>query len=638
MALVKTTRIAPGKGAEPRPRSAATAPKAVRPVRASGLAKDKLSERIGAATEQLAAGLAEASASAEELRRAMEQIAGGAEEAAGASQEQSAAMRTAAAALVAAREQADGARRRTEALQVLLAETSVQIGSSVRAIERNAQRQESSIEIIAELERRALDIADITRTVSRIADQTGLLALNAAIEAARAGDHGRGFAVVAEEVRALAEASDRSSQDVGGLAQSIQADVQTLAAAIRAAAQTAAGEARSGAVAVEALDSIRADMATLAESSHQTLTAALEAERAAAEGQRGAEQVASAAEQQSAAAAEAQAAVQQQTQSLEQGQLAAQRLAAVSEQLQSGRSGAALADEIAATAEELSASIQELSGAATQIMAAVTQISRGAALQASATEETAAAMAQIETTARQAKSSADVTGQRVAAIETALVSSRSAIEQLVTNVDAALADTRSLVGDIGRLEGVGRRIQKIVDEITLIVVQTSMLAVSGSVEAARAGASGRGFAVVSSDVRNLAREAAESVGKIKETVAGILDQIATLRRELDQLVVAGEVEVQNNRQTFAVMAQLDGDVAVLKTAGEAISRGAEEILVAVVQAAAGARQIASAAEEAGGAAEQASGASGEQARGAEDLAAAIEEIASLADELKRGND
>jgi methyl-accepting chemotaxis protein len=653
MPLVKTSKITPtaakstsvAKGALANKGALATdvaarsagAAKTPRTANGKGPQQDKVAERIAAATEELASGLSQASAAAEQLRRSMEQIAAGAEEAAGASQEQLGAIKNVTNNLMIARQEADNSRRRTEATQVVLAETATQISASVRAIEKNAERQVASGKIIAELERRAQDVGAITGTVSRISDQTNLLALNAAIEAARAGDHGRGFAVVAEEVRALAEVSDRSAMEVQGLAEEITVNVRGAVALVAAAASGAAAQAKTGSLVVEALTAVRADMAQLSEGSQDTLTASIEAERAIVEAQKGAELVASAADEQASAANEAQSAIRQQAQSLEQGQGAAQGLAALSEKLRSGTAAKSASEQIASTAEELSATIQELSSAASQISTAVEQINRGSQQQAAAAQQTSAALAQIERSAQVAQAKSRSANERVVAMEKALDESRSSVDQLITGVNDTLGKTRDSLTTIVQLEAVARKIEKIVESITLVTIQTSMLAVSGAVEAARAGDTGRGFALVSNDIRSLAREASESVERVKDTVRSILDQIALLRRDLEQIIAAAELEVKNNHAVSTILTSANEDMKSLAAANRTILRGADAILAASAETSAAARQIAAAAEQANAASRQAATASAEQAQGADDLAAAIEEIASLSDELKRQN-
>ncbi|MGA2126248.1 MAG: methyl-accepting chemotaxis protein [Xanthobacteraceae bacterium] len=564
------------------------------PIDGAGRRK-KIEERIAAASDELAGGITEAASAAEELRRAMEQIASGAEEAASASQQTLAVATSTAASLAQARNRAEAARRRTEALQGVLVETASQIAAWATNIKQNGERQAGSVSNIEQLSQQAASIGDVTRTVGDVSDQTNLLALNAAIEAARAGDHGLGFAVVADEVRGLAETSEKSARDAQDLAGQIREQVGSVAAMIGTAAAAATAEAEKSQTVIRALGELRREVGALTAGSQSIAVAAAEAEAAAREAQKGAEIISSAAEEQAAAAAEALRSVEQQTAALDQ------------------------------------------SRSATQSLAAMAEISRGGQQQAAATQEASASFHQIEEAAQAARENAARFVDRTLRAGEMLAEIRLTTGALSTGVASSVQTTRQGLTSIAGLEGISRKVDKIVDGIAMVSIQTNMLAVSGSVEAARAGDFGRGFAVVSKDIRVLARDSGENAGNIKDTVGAIQYQIALVRRDLEQIVASAEAENQKNGAVLSSLGMVEDGMAEIEAANRDILASAEAILGSMKEAARGAQQVAAAAEQAGAAAAQAAAAARQQARGAEDLAAAIEEIASLAEDLQGRN-
>lgn len=104
------------------------------------------------------------------------------------------------------------------------------VAEVVEQIERMASEVIRSSEAMTALQSDSDKIGSVMNVIRAVAEQTNLLALNAAIEAARAGEAGRGFAVVADEVRGLAQRTQKSTEEIEGLVTALQSGTQQVSA------------------------------------------------------------------------------------------------------------------------------------------------------------------------------------------------------------------------------------------------------------------------------------------------------------------------------------------------------------------------------------------------------------------------
>ncbi|PWE42563.1 methyl-accepting chemotaxis protein [Pseudomonas prosekii] len=166
-------------------------------------------EELSAVTEQTSAGVNSQKIETDQVATAMHEMTATVQEVARNAEEAS----QAAAA-------ADGEAREGDKV----------VNEAIAQIERLATEVARSTEAMSVLQQESDKIGSVMDVIKAVAEQTNLLALNAAIEAARAGEAGRGFAVVADEVRGLAQRTQKSTEEIEGLVAGLQNGTQQVSA------------------------------------------------------------------------------------------------------------------------------------------------------------------------------------------------------------------------------------------------------------------------------------------------------------------------------------------------------------------------------------------------------------------------
>lgn len=500
--------------------------------------QQQISESIAGVAMSILENAQESVSAIEQLKSSMEQIATAAEENSGASEE----------ALVNVKSITNNISNMNSTIETVISSTLVAgdtIISSVQKVNDSVARMDKAVKVAKEsstkseeLKESSQNIGDAVGFIAKIADQTNLLALNAAIEASRAKEHGKGFAVVADETRALAGESERNAEFISELVNKIQSSIDGIITSIGSTTIIISDNGVKGNNLSLKMEELTKIAVYSVEAARSVGSYTKKLDNLIEKINNGSQDIADASSQIALSVEKTLNGIEIQSDALAQTEDDIKDLSNLAEELKYSTDTMKSAEDIALSADTIGSNMDEIQNALEDVTNALNQIESsshttnqsvlnnkeliGASLNAAK---------DIDSLISIARRNFDLLKVSFNVVKTTVVEIRAAFTESIKNGNKAASELGIIVKET-------KSVDKTVGNISNSIVQLNMLAISGSIEAARAGDFGKGFAVVSSDIRNLAKDSSSNTEKINDIVESMNSEIDTVKLDWNNLLIS----------------------------------------------------------------------------------------------------
>ncbi len=498
--------------------------------------QQQISESISGIATNILDNAQESVSAIEQLKSSMEQIATAAEENSGASEQALKNVKSINNNITRMGSNIDTVINSTVATGDTIMNAVSMINGSVERMTGAVSIAKSSSTKSEELKVSSQNIGEAVGFIAKIADQTNLLALNAAIEASRAKEHGKGFAVVADETRALAAESEKNAEFISELVNKIQGSIDTIIKNITNTTDIIGGTGdtatklsakmeeltKIAVYSVEAAKSVSAVTQSLGNFAISVNDGSAEIADASSRIAHSVEKTLNGIEIQSAALAQTEGDIKD--------------LSTLAEELKFSTDTAKSAEDIATSADAISGSMEEIQMGLEQVTTALNEIEASShSTNTSAISNKESIEGGIEA-AKDIDKLIEIARRNFDLLKTSFGDVKSSMVAITNEVSGSMDEGKGASDELMVIVKETKNVDKTVGNISNSIIQLNMLAISGSIEAARAGDFGKGFAVVSADIRNLAKDSESNTEKINDTIEGMNAEISTVQEDWGELL------------------------------------------------------------------------------------------------------